>query len=134
MSIYPKLSLFYSCLWPHRQATKDAGEIAGLCLDSTSFVFGLEGSSALTTPNARNVLRIVNEPTAAAIAYGLDAKSKDKKKAGDSWLQDVGHLYIADYLDTCSLWLETCGNDTKPQNLHGLMVSDEESLQSSLKS
>mmetsp|Transcript_18225 Transcript_18225/g.42432 ORF Transcript_18225/g.42432 Transcript_18225/m.42432 type:complete len:675 (+) Transcript_18225:31-2055(+) len=34
-----------------RQATKDAGEIAGL-----------------------NVLRIVNEPTAAAIAYGLDAK------------------------------------------------------------
>ncbi|CAK9074256.1 unnamed protein product, partial [Durusdinium trenchii] len=39
-----------------RQATKDAGEIAGL-----------------------NVLRIVNEPTAAAIAYGLDAKSKDKK-------------------------------------------------------
>merc|ERR1712173_200441 len=39
-----------------RQATKDAGVIAGL-----------------------NVLRIINEPTAAAIAYGLD-----KKKAGDS--------------------------------------------------
>lgn len=37
-----------------RQATKDAGTIAGL-----------------------NVLRIVNEPTAAAIAYGLD-KSKDE--------------------------------------------------------
>lgn len=36
-----------------RQATKDAGKIAGL-----------------------NVLRIVNEPTAAALAYGLD-KSKD---------------------------------------------------------
>eukprot|EP00427_Karlodinium_veneficum_P047551 CAMPEP_0169242190 /NCGR_PEP_ID=MMETSP1016-20121227/32410_1 /TAXON_ID=342587 /ORGANISM="Karlodinium micrum, Strain CCMP2283" /LENGTH=662 /DNA_ID=CAMNT_0009322369 /DNA_START=1 /DNA_END=1989 /DNA_ORIENTATION=- len=36
-----------------RQATKDAGEIAGL-----------------------QVLRIVNEPTAAAIAYGLDSKSK----------------------------------------------------------
>ena len=35
-----------------RQATKDAGAIAGL-----------------------NVLRIINEPTAAAIAYGLD-KSK----------------------------------------------------------
>ena len=32
-----------------RQATKDAGTIAGL-----------------------NVLRIINEPTAAAIAYGLD--------------------------------------------------------------
>lgn len=36
-----------------RQATKDAGSIAGL-----------------------NVLRIINEPTAAAIAYGLDKKSK----------------------------------------------------------
>jgi len=38
-----------------RQATKDAGMIAGL-----------------------NVLRIINEPTAAAIAYGLDKKSKEK--------------------------------------------------------
>ena len=38
-----------------RQATKDAGTIAGL-----------------------NVLRIINEPTAAAIAYGLDKKSKEK--------------------------------------------------------
>ncbi len=37
-----------------RQATKDAGKIAGL-----------------------NVLRIVNEPTAAALAYGLD-KKKDE--------------------------------------------------------
>src|SRR5512134_582560 len=40
-----------------RQATKDAGEIAGL-----------------------NVLRIINEPTAAALAYGLD-KKKDEKIA-----------------------------------------------------
>ena len=40
-----------------RQATKDAGAIAGL-----------------------NVLRIINEPTAAAIAYGLDNKSKKEKK------------------------------------------------------
>jgi L1 cell adhesion molecule like protein len=39
-----------------RQATKDAGIIAGL-----------------------NVLRIINEPTAAAIAYGLD-KLQDKQK------------------------------------------------------
>lgn len=37
-----------------RQATKDAGMIAGL-----------------------NVLRIINEPTAAAIAYGLDKKNKE---------------------------------------------------------
>ncbi len=40
-----------------RQATKDAGRIAGL-----------------------NVLRIINEPTAAALAYGLD-KKKDEKVA-----------------------------------------------------
>ena len=39
-----------------RQATKDAGKIAGL-----------------------NVQRIVNEPTAAALAYGLDKKDKDQK-------------------------------------------------------
>ncbi|PKQ26798.1 MAG: molecular chaperone DnaK [Actinobacteria bacterium HGW-Actinobacteria-4] len=38
-----------------RQATKDAGEIAGL-----------------------NVLRIVNEPTAAALAYGLDRGKEDE--------------------------------------------------------
>jgi heat shock protein 5 len=38
-----------------RQATKDAGVISGL-----------------------NVLRIINEPTAAAIAYGLDKKSGEK--------------------------------------------------------
>jgi molecular chaperone DnaK len=41
-----------------RQATKEAGEIAGL-----------------------NVLRIINEPTAAALAYGLDRKDKDLKVA-----------------------------------------------------
>ncbi len=39
-----------------RQATKEAGEIAGL-----------------------NVKRIINEPTAAALAYGLDKKTKDSK-------------------------------------------------------
>lgn len=39
-----------------RQATKDAGVIAGL-----------------------NVLRIINEPTAAAIAYGLDRKETHEK-------------------------------------------------------
>ncbi len=39
-----------------RQATKDAGKIAGL-----------------------EVMRIINEPTAAALAYGLDKTSKDEK-------------------------------------------------------
>merc|ERR1719201_2191256 len=38
-----------------RQATKDGGSIAGL-----------------------NVLRIINEPTAAATAYGLDKKEEEK--------------------------------------------------------
>ncbi len=41
-----------------RQATKEAGEIAGL-----------------------NVRRIINEPTAAALAYGMDKKHKDSKVA-----------------------------------------------------
>ena len=41
-----------------RQATKDAGRIAGL-----------------------NVKRIINEPTAAALAYGLDKKGADRKIA-----------------------------------------------------
>ncbi len=39
-----------------RQATKDAGSIAGI-----------------------NVLRIINEPTAAAIAYGLDKKGSGEQ-------------------------------------------------------
>ena len=42
-----------------RQATKEAGQIAGL-----------------------NVQRIVNEPTAAALAYGVDKANKDMKIAG----------------------------------------------------
>ena len=41
---------------PQRQATKDAGVIAGL-----------------------NVMRIINEPTAAAIAYGLDKGSQGER-------------------------------------------------------
>ncbi|KAF4314691.1 hypothetical protein G195_011551 [Phytophthora kernoviae 00238/432] len=45
------LGTTYSC----RQATKDAGAIAGM-----------------------NVLRIINEPTAAAIAYGLDKKGGER--------------------------------------------------------
>ena len=45
-----------------RQATKDAGKIAGL-----------------------EVLRIINEPTAAALAYGLD-----KKESGTIAVYDLG--------------------------------------------
>ena len=47
-----------------RQATKDAGTIAGL-----------------------NVLRIINEPTAAAIAYGLDKKVLGER---DDLIIDLG--------------------------------------------
>jgi L1 cell adhesion molecule like protein len=47
-----------------RQATKDAGAICGL-----------------------NVLRIINEPTAAALAYGLDSKGKG---AGTVLVYDMG--------------------------------------------
>ena len=47
-----------------RQATKDAGAIAGL-----------------------NILRIINEPTAAAVAYGLDKKSEKERNI---LIMDVG--------------------------------------------
>lgn len=42
------------------QATKDAGQIAGL-----------------------NVLRVINEPTAAALAYGMD------KEADKVWFESI---------------------------------------------
>jgi len=50
-----------------RQATKDAGKIAGL-----------------------KVLRIINEPTAAAIAYGLDKKSSGDTKERNVLIFDLG--------------------------------------------
>lgn len=58
-----------------RQATKDAGEIAGL-----------------------NVMRIINEPTAAAIAYGLDKKGDRKVLIFDygGGTLDVSILDISD--------------------------------------
>jgi molecular chaperone DnaK len=58
-----------------RQATKDAGKIAGL-----------------------NVLRIVNEPTAASLAYGLDKKTDEKIAVFDlgGGTFDVSILEIGD--------------------------------------
>lgn len=50
-----------------RQATKDAGTITGL-----------------------NVLRIINEPTAAAIAYGLDKKTAGSKSERNVLIFDLG--------------------------------------------
>ncbi len=45
-----------------RKATKEAGTIAGL-----------------------NVLRIINEPTSAALAYGLDKKESEQILVYDPW-------------------------------------------------
>lgn len=50
-----------------RQATKDAGAISGL-----------------------NILRIINEPTAAAIAYGLDKKTAGSKAERNVLIFDLG--------------------------------------------
>ena len=52
-----------------RQATKDAGAIAGL-----------------------NVLRIINEPTAAAIAYGLDKKGTSDKTSAKTCAKELNIL------------------------------------------
>ena len=58
-----------------RQATKDAGKIAGL-----------------------EVLRIINEPTAAALAYGLDKKKEEKVAVFDlgGGTYDISILELAD--------------------------------------
>jgi molecular chaperone DnaK len=58
-----------------RQATKDAGRIAGL-----------------------NVLRIINEPTAASLAYGLDKKKEEKVAVFDlgGGTFDISILEIGD--------------------------------------
>ncbi len=58
-----------------RQATKDAGKIAGL-----------------------DVLRIINEPTAAALAYGLDKKKEEKIAVFDlgGGTYDISVLELAD--------------------------------------
>ena len=52
-----------------RQATKDAGKIAGL-----------------------EVMRIVNEPTAAALAYGLDKKKDRNDCRFRLWRRNIRHL------------------------------------------
>jgi L1 cell adhesion molecule like protein len=60
-----------------RQATKDAGVIAGL-----------------------NVMRIINEPTAAAIAYGLD-KCQDKKERNILVFDFGGGTFDVSLLNMC---------------------------------
>ncbi len=54
-----------------RQATKEAGEIAGL-----------------------NVRRIINEPTAAALAYGLDKETQRPERLPCSTLVVVHSIFL----------------------------------------
>jgi molecular chaperone DnaK len=75
-----------------RQATKDAGRIAGL-----------------------DVLRIINEPTAAALAYGLDKKGKDEKIAvfdlgGGTY--DISVLELYDVEGTRQFEVKATNGDT----------------------
>ncbi len=75
-----------------RQATKDAGRIAGL-----------------------DVLRIINEPTAAALAYGLDKKGKDEKVAvfdlgGGTY--DISVLELYDVEGTRQFEVKSTNGDT----------------------
>jgi molecular chaperone DnaK len=75
-----------------RQATKDAGKIAGL-----------------------EVLRIINEPTAAALAYGLDKKGKDEKVAvfdlgGGTY--DISVLELYDVEGTRQFEVKATNGDT----------------------
>ena len=56
-----------------RQATKDAGRIAGL-----------------------DVLRIINEPTAAALAYGMDKKTSRHDRGLRPWRRHVRHFRAGD--------------------------------------
>jgi len=62
-----------------RQATKDAGIIAGL-----------------------NVLRIINEPTAGAIAYGLDKQDNSGKEKNIVVFDCGGKLSSATYSEACT--------------------------------
>jgi molecular chaperone DnaK len=74
-----------------RQATKDAGKIAGL-----------------------DVIRIVNEPTAACLAYGFNKLAKDKETTEQVLVFDLGggtfDVSVLDYGDGVFEVLSTCGD------------------------
>src|ERR1700686_4916996 len=55
---------------PQRQATIDAAQIAGF--DTESDIEGKDGKKT------KQRMRIINEPTAASLAYGLDKKKNEK--------------------------------------------------------
>jgi len=74
-----------------RQATKDAGKIAGL-----------------------DVLRIINEPTAAALAYGLDKKKDEKVAVFDlgGGTYDISILELYDVEGTRQFEVKSTNGDT----------------------
>jgi molecular chaperone DnaK len=76
-----------------RQATKDAGKIAGL-----------------------DVLRIINEPTAAALAYGLDKKGKKDEKVAvfdlGGGTYDISVLELYDVDGTHQFEVKSTNGDT----------------------
>ena len=74
-----------------RQATKDAGKIAGL-----------------------DVLRIINEPTAAALAYGLDKKKDEKVAVFDlgGGTYDVSVLELYDVEGSRQFEVKSTNGDT----------------------
>ena len=74
-----------------RQATKDAGKIAGL-----------------------EVLRIINEPTAAALAYGLDKKKDEKVAVFDlgGGTYDISVLELYDVDGTRQFEVKSTNGDT----------------------
>ncbi len=74
-----------------RQATKDAGRIAGL-----------------------DVLRIINEPTAAALAYGLDKKKDEKVAVFDlgGGTYDISVLELYDVEGTRQFEVKSTNGDT----------------------
>src|ERR1700704_4981231 len=74
-----------------RQATKDAGKIAGL-----------------------DVLRIINEPTAAALAYGLDKKKDEKVAVFDlgGGTYDISVLELYDVDGTHQFEVKSTNGDT----------------------
>jgi molecular chaperone DnaK len=74
-----------------RQATKDAGRIAGL-----------------------DVLRIINEPTAAALAYGLDKKKDDKVAVFDlgGGTYDISVLELYDVEGSRQFEVKSTNGDT----------------------
>src|SRR5213596_1815710 len=74
-----------------RQATKDAGKVAGL-----------------------DVLRIINEPTAAALAYGLDKKKDEKIAVFDlgGGTYDISVLELYDVEGTRQFEVKSTNGDT----------------------